>query len=310
MEMIKCNSITISQRIESGLFDGPYSVNLCLDDTIIRVYQCCERKTEIISENEVAFSELFSIFNKLDRLLMIFDGEFYPISSISYKKSGKSIPIDKDKILSKRISAYNSAPLIKGSVNSLASPFKFVCTDLFKKWSVLEDELEIVHQIYLYNLSDTGFPVDGRIAFMIECFEPLSELLDESESSSSKPKGKKPSLKSHLEKVISKYGNDIFSEEYSGSNNKFLSILVNSRVKIMHIKRKAKATKMVFTGSESVLYIWKLSLLYRRIILDLLNINYSDYRKQLNKSVKIYNSWKDNNGVVLEGFLNKLAAHP
>lgn len=51
--------------------------------------------------------------------------------------------------------------------------------------------------------------------------------------------------------------------------------MVNSRVRIIHIKREQKG--LYFNGNESVLYTLKISLLYRCIIFKVLNINELNY---------------------------------
>lgn len=108
-------------------------------------------------------------------------------------------------------------------------------------------------------------------------------------------------LRHCIDAVISYYGIDIFKREYSSNKEYFLSSLVNSRVKIMHIKRNHP--KKCFTGEESVLYMWKLSLLYRRIILELLQVDYSQYSDKLKKSVNIYDMWSCDGKNILDRFL-------
>lgn len=101
--------------------------------------------------------------------------------------------------------------------------------------------------------------------------------------------------------MITKYGEDIFKSELSGNYEQFLSALVNSRVRIMHIKRKQSG--VYFNGNESLLYIMKMSLLYRKIMFEVLDIDESHYRERLLKSVSRINQW---NGI-LEKFLSKLS---
>lgn len=76
--------------------------------------------------------------------------------------------------------------------------------------------------------------------------------------------------------------------------------MVNSRVRIMHIKREQKG--IYLNKKESVLYALKMSLLYRRIMFVLLKIEGNNYKEALEKSVSNINECND----VLKKFLRKL----
>ena len=68
----------------------------------------------------------------------------------------------------------------------------------------------------------------------------------------------------------------------------------------MHIKRKQRG--MYFNGSESVLYAMKMSLLYRKIIFEILNINEKDYKERLGNNISRLDNWND----ILKKFLEKI----
>ena len=48
--------------------------------------------------------------------------------------------------------------------------------DLLKRWIILRDELDLMHNMMLYCISDVQMPVDMKCAFMIEVFSGISEL--------------------------------------------------------------------------------------------------------------------------------------
>lgn len=52
-----------------------------------------------------------------------------------------------------------------------------ITADLYCKWENLLDELDVVHQMYLYSLSNSGMTVDIKCAFLIELAEPLVEIV-------------------------------------------------------------------------------------------------------------------------------------
>ena len=100
----------------------------------------------------------------------------------------------------------------------------------------------------------------------------------------------KPTLKNCLDALIIKYGKEIFNKELSSSQyNQFLNVLVNSRVNIMHVKRNQR--KPALNGKQSCLYAQKLSLLYRKIIFELLQINESLYLEKLKHCVLNLDNW-------------------
>ena len=115
------------------------------------------------------------------------------------------------------------------------------------------------------------------------------------------PGEKTTTLKMCIDAVISKYGQDIFAEEYNANKGKFLQTLINTRNRIMHIKRNQPTDKYL-SGAESILYLVKLCHLYRVVILSLLGIDYSRYQTAVVKSVGRWNSW---NGV-LTNFINAI----
>ncbi len=138
---------------------------------------------------------------------------------------------------------------------------------------------------------------------MIELAEPLIEIVKKHTNyfSSLTPGFHGTSLKNCLDVLITKYGVDIFKNELSNNYEQFLSAMVNSRVRIMHIKREQKG--MHFNGSESILYILKMSLLYRRIMFEVLNIHEINYKDNLMKCVSRLDKWND----VLDNLILKLS---
>ena len=52
---------------------------------------------------------------------------------------------------------------------------------------------------------------------------------------------------------------------------------------------KAKEGKKYLNGAESALYAAKLSMLYRRVFLEILGIDYSLYKKCIVKCVSVWN---------------------
>lgn len=156
--------------------------------------------------------------------------------------------------------------------------------------------------MFLYSVSDSKLPIDVKCAFLIELSEPLVEVVKANTNfyTNLNPGERDTSLKMCIDALISKYGTDIFDRELTGNYDEFLKVIVNSRVRIMHIKRKQKG--LHFNGSESVLYAQKMLLLYRRILLEILDVKFDLYKARFLLLVQELNRW---NGVQ-ESFLNKV----
>ncbi len=305
----KCKVLSATFQEEKGFLGGPHKIefNICHPSSIhVLIEQIGVRKITIISESEITVKELYKIFSRVEKLLMLFDGKFFPLLELTFSDSDSTAQEQlmsyAHHCLNQRLSYYRSSDFCLCAKNKLVSFEKVIDADLFQKWDALIDELDVVHQVFLYALCDNGQPVDIKCAFLIELAEPLIEIikLKKHYFSSLDPEDRKTTLKNCLDAIITKYGEDIFQEELLKNPSKFLQVLVNSRVRIMHIKRNQKG--YYFNAVESVAYSAKIYLMYRRIIFELLNINESEYLDNLHNSVRYWNQWND----VVKRFLNKL----
>jgi len=309
-QIVKCKSLTAIFKYDKLKLDGKYMIEF---DTggdkqfHIKVEQCGIREIMITSDEDVSVIDLHAVFSRIERLLMLLDGTFISLSEIRLSESDtveeNVLSSRKEHFMKGRLSYFSSADFCNYSVGKLLGFNSVLTTELFCKWEQLLDELDVVHQMYLYSLSDSGITVDVKCAFLIELAEPLIEIIKKHTNffTSLTPGARGTSLKNCLDVLITKYGVDIFRSELSNNYEQFLSAMVNSRVKIMHIKREQRG--VYFNGNESVLYILKMSLLYRRIMFEVLNIDEVNYRDNLMKSVLRLDKWND----VLENFILKLS---
>lgn len=131
-------------------------------------------------------------------------------------------------------------------------------------------------------------PVDIKCSFLIETAEPLIEILQEQIESFKPFSEEEISLRKCLYILISKYGKEIFKKEITLYKDEFLTTLVSTRVRIMHIKKNQN--KYYLNGSESLIYISKISLMYRKVIFTLLKIPENLYNSNLLKYVNMLNN--------------------
>lgn len=290
-----CRSVKIVQFPKNGLLGGPHNVKLDMGNGFtVTISQMGCRESVIVSEHDANTDQFHSCFRKLDKLLMLCEGSFIPIEQIIFLDKDENTCHGSSEMeefwKGNALSYYTSRDVFLGSANKLCEFYDVVNSRVFVKWKRLLDKLEIVHQIVLYSMANTGLPAELALAFLIQTFEPLYEYLAQINNYPMKnSQGDEIPLKSKLEKTIIDYGMDIFGEEFVQDKSYFLKRLKNSRVRIMHIKRKYK--EPFFTGEEALAYMGKMSLLYRHTLLQVIGIDYEIYKQHLIDSVTYYNQF-------------------
>lgn len=241
---------------------------------------------------------MWNIYTMIERLLMLLDGRFYNIISLKFMGdacSESTYDLYAKKYKETRLSYYKTSPVYFCNHHNLLNYYDILSSKLVESWKNIEEELDIVHPVFLYNVADTGVTCDVKCAYLIECLEALAEI-----ANLKSVKGKML-LKDCVRNVISSYGIDIFHEEYKINEEAFLQILVNTRHRLMHIKRKQSIGKFL-SGKESILFSVKIYYLYRVVVLSLLGIDYSKYEENLQNSIKYWNEWQN----VLHDFLKRI----
>ena len=297
-KLAKCKIVIGTYINDNIILGGPHVAEFETSDNkfFIKVEQCGYRKISIKASEDTSVFELYGVFTKIERLLMIFDGQFLNLENLEFTDSSdteksmlKSVG---NNLMHQRLTYFKAADLVSYKVDKLLEFDEVLNTDLYDKWEQLLEELDIAHQMYLYAMGDTKITVDVKCAFLIELAETLVEVLKVYTNSFQKLKpGNGTSLRACVKALIKEYGEDIFEKEMEANEKEFLSTVINSRVRIMHIKRNQKIK--YFNGNESVLYILKLSLLYRRILLNILGVEEQMYVDKLQKCVSRLNRWND-----------------
>lgn len=307
LEDIKCKKLIATFQDDKLMLEGPKSLEFHIDEKFsVEIEQMGIRIITIVSEQEETFRELYAIFTRVERLLMLFDGRFITLKELEFQDSTdgtkERLKSYAENIMRTRLSYYNSADFCDYILDKLLDYEMIITPELFSAWQELLDELDIVHQMFLYSVSDSKMPIDVKCAFLIELAEPMVEIVKTKTHfySSLNPGERGTTLKMCIDALISKYGMDIFSEEIAYNYDRFLRVIVNSRVRIMHIKRQQNG--LYFNGSESILYAQKMALLYRKIIFEILDIHEDVYQENMVWLIKSLNSWNN----VQKKFLSKM----
>ena len=297
--LIKCRSIHVWQCAEGGFLGGPHELHLDLCGGYkATIAQVGIREVIITSDTDTDSDELHHQFRVLDKLLMLLRGNFLSICKIEFADSDGNVCQGTDAvekhIINDALSYYSSTAVFQGHNLEFCNFADVLDSTIFARWRRLLERLDIVHTMVLYNMANTGLPPAIALAFIIEAMEPLYEYLAGlprfSDRFPAKTDSNDISLKDCLEKIIGEFGSDIFEEEYTAGKERFLNRLKNSRIRIMHIKRKYKDP--FYDGQDALYYLAKLILLYRNILLQLIAIDYSDYRNSLIESVQYLGRFK------------------
>lgn len=284
--------IKINQRFDNGMLSSTFKSEFKFEKFFINIQQAGYRQI-IIFHDENNVEDIFNLFNSIDRYMQIFDGKFIPIISMETINEKEQVVSGFEEeiksFLETRLSYFSSQDIYKGVHSKLCEPISYLDEKMLNSWLQLQDELDLIHQSFLYFTCDNHMPIDIRLAHIIENLEPLSEYISEKNKFYlSVDVGGKTTLKTHIDAIICKYGNILFQSEYLKDKDTFLQLLVNSRNRIMHTKRKFN--KVYIKGPVNLMYCGKFSLLYRTILLDILGIKETNYLSNLQKDLDFYNS--------------------
>ena len=291
-------NLSITQQPINGILGGPkhkgFAVSVNNTAYNISIDQQCQREVSI-SSPAGKYEDATSIYYSLVTLLMLFDGHFYPVVN-AY--DGTDITESWNK---RALPSYSSADFMLGTGNKLIEFDQILDAQLLQNWCALKKELDLVHNMVLYCLSSVEMPKDMQVAFMTEAFKGVCELIHVRNPNFALPLNSKNKLelKAAFLAVVDQYGLDIFKEELSRNKEGFAQVLVNSRNRIAHIK--SRQNKRVLDGGESVMYLMKLSLMYRIVLFHLLGISKSVYDAALSSRVQTINNHK-----IMKAFLNSL----
>lgn len=306
--LFRCKRLICTYKLNKGVLgnnkDSGFTI-LGTNPITVKITQSVIRTIEITSQEEADAVTLYGVLTQVERLLMMFDGYFLSLETLTFCDSNSTT---NERLQSyalhcknNRLNYFNSSSICLCPKNKLLNYTDVLTYDLYKCWENILCDLGIVHQMFLYSLS-TKQPIDISSAFMIQLAEPLVELVKQYTSlfPNLTPGTKETTLRDCLKELIYKYGKRIFKHEIKTNRNQFLTHLVNSRVRIMHIKKKQQ-TKYLLKG-ENQIYIIKMYLLYRVVVFDLLKIDKSKYFDSLGSCLKYWNQWND----IVPNFLFKL----
>lgn len=242
-----------------------------------------QKEIAISSDNMMDFKIFEELLLEILRFENIFDGCFY---------SFKEFKIDERNVERRRI---DWVPYFFSKKRYMDAWVSFDDSEEYKKffsiWLELNNELGIIHQMFLYSKYAMDITPDVKMALLLQTFEPMADILKK-KGKISLPKKisvvnkkvctncnneitisyeKEIDFKHKLKAIIDTYGTYIFANE---AKDKLLDKAVNTRNKIVHLNAGKKNT---MSGPESGFYLYKFELLYRIIVLSELGFEENVY---------------------------------
>ena len=172
----------------------------------ISIEQFGERIITVHTVEDASIYDLHHLYFDLKRLIMLMDGQFYPITSVT--QDGVEITTS---IQKKLLPNYFSADFMIGENNRLINFDEVLSETLFSNWCLIQEELDIVHNTALYCLSRVEMPVDMKCAFLIEAFIGVGEIIQSKKSEFVLPK---TGLNGQYRLRVGETTHSFFVEEY------------------------------------------------------------------------------------------------
>lgn len=253
-----------------------------------------KKDINIIADKPVSFDTLVNLLLELLRFENLFDGRFFPATSIIVDGTECLEELSKE-----LLSYYNSnESYLLITLNFDNKRYKHY----FTSWNKLNKKLGIIHQMYLYNTFVRGNSIDIRLSLLLEVFEALTPMLKK-EGVITVPKNKKtisimcktcnkpatkqisqrPTFHDKLKAIINVYGKIIFQGD---SKAKLLRKAVAIRNKIVHVNKEQKGS---MSGSNCGVYLYKFALMYRYIIFLHLGIDESEFMPSIKNWLQHFN---------------------
>ena len=180
----QCTCLKASWGGNGIVFSGPKHIRFCIEGQPkiqVVVEQELKRIITISADSEIAAGHLHSVFSRVERLLMLFDGRFFPLETLEFTGATETpehmLKAYAQHCLIGRLSYFESSDFCKSTANKLIDFSDVLSGNLYCVWDDILDELDIVHQVFLYSSSNNGLPVDIKSAFLIEVAEPLVEIV-------------------------------------------------------------------------------------------------------------------------------------
>jgi hypothetical protein len=292
-----CKKLTVISLSKGILGSGKPKISFDFNGFHIAVTDCGARTTEITSESEVEPKLLRNVFQKVYTLGAIGEGYVYKIEKAAFSDSTTDSP----EALERCVKKFMEKELFKMESDFFGAtlillPFQcYATSEVLQRWVQLYDELKYPHNAFLYMTHLKGLPIDMRLAYMTECFEPLAQYdarIHDRKIPKNDTRIEWNTLIDYLHYIFNIYGKMFFRRERKGDYNTMVSKLADNRHRLFHLRKGCKKEKRL-SKIELAVFSRKLHLLYRHTLLQLLGIDYSLYKDKLRENINNWNTLYD-----------------
>ena len=164
-----CKCLTAEYEEEKSVLRGPVHIQFDIGKEQlfhVDIEQAVIRSIKISTDSDVSIFDLNTVLSKIERLLMLLDGRFIQLKEMKFSESDvfsndSLIPCAQN-LIAQRSSYFCSADFCKNASYRLIDFENVFTPDLFSKWDDLLDELGVVHQMFLYSVSDSKITIDVK----------------------------------------------------------------------------------------------------------------------------------------------------
>ena len=151
-QVAKCKALNAVYKSGKLILDGPHISEIDVGEEHrihIRIEQIGIREIEIKSDVNMVVYDLYAVFTRVERLLMLFDGTFLSLAEIQLSESDvvneNVLNTYKGHSIQGRLSYFLSADFCSYSADKLIEFDAVLTKELFCKWEQLLEELDVVH---------------------------------------------------------------------------------------------------------------------------------------------------------------------
>jgi hypothetical protein len=124
----------------------------------IRIKQQGKREISIYSEDG-CYDDLLFVYYALETLLMLCDGQFYPVTRAF---DGTDIT---SSFVERKLPSHTSADFMVSAAAKLLEFDTVLNESVFLKWVELSEKLDLIHKMVMYCLSAVEMPKDMQCAY-------------------------------------------------------------------------------------------------------------------------------------------------
>jgi hypothetical protein len=282
LKKIECNRMTATLICPICLYESniePHTIQFKFCKYEVIAVKNATLTLDIKSSEKENASSMMDVLLYIMNIVQLAEGYFLDVNEVEWSNDVESVcKLSKCEYEKVFLHFHTNKEYIRNELVLLPmfDVFNMIDDTTYNNYQQLKNDLCIQLNLFRLVCSDKVPFVDLRCAFFIELLEPLA--VYEGFVSDNEP------LKQSISSFILYHGQELFRTECN-NGLKFISLMVKSRVGVMHAKL-ARKKKQGLTMDQCAFYNLKLQLLFRSYFLNKLGIVISPYKLNLEKAIK------------------------